>query len=360
MGLALGGVNAGLVGDHPDVAQLVLVHLVEDGAVEVLAHVALVVLVVETLALGADHDHVGQRGEAEHVGSRGGGRVLGHDLVVLEDAHHGVGVARASAHVAGHDDAVARGHGVADAHRASDLGGETLGEFGVVGVATGGDDEGLAAVDRAVLGLDGHGGAVLHSDLGGLGLGDDFDPGLLGGSKQGVGQHGASALDDVHHREGAVANDGLGLERNGATVDEPVDALAGLGDGDAHELGIKAVRSVAVEVVVHLLIGQLDALGLLDLGAEAADEALRGGGGAAGDGVLLKNEDRCAGIGSLDGSAQASAATTNDDDVIGGVVASHGDGGNGGYSCSSGGRCEERPARNVGHDCLLNIRDASP
>ena len=269
-------------------------------------------------------------------------------------------MARAGAHVAGHDDAVARGHGVADAHRASDLGGETLGEFGVVGVATGGDDEGLAAVDRAVLGLDGHGGAVLHSDLGGLGLGDDFDPGLLGGSKQGVGQHGASALDDVHHREGAVANDGLGLERNGATVDEPVDALAGLGDGDAHELGIKAVRSVAVEVVVHLLIGQLDALGLLDLGAEAADEALRGGGGTAGDGVLLKNEDRCAGIGGLDGSAQASAATTNDDDVIGGVVASHGDGGNGGYSCSSGGRCEERPARNVGHDCLLNIRDASP
>ena len=264
--------------------------LVENGAVQVLAHEAFFALVDEALAVGAHQDHVGKVRETVEVSAGRGAVVLAHDGVVLHHAHHVVGVRQERACVRSGHQALALAIRVPDAERTRLLGIEARRQLGVVGVAAGGDHD-SARLDtlRLSLRLDHRAFRLalgVQQNLHQLRALLDLHAQLVQAGGESRDETAARAVDVMHHLQGAVVDVDLIRELDAHAVDQPVDGLAAVLHRDLSERRVKMIRRVVHQVRIHRVVGELDALRLLQLGIPTGDHAL-GHGRSAADLVTL-------------------------------------------------------------------------
>ena len=76
------------------------------------------------------------------------------------------------------------------------------------------------------------------------------------------------------HLQGAVVDVDLIRELDAHAVDQPVDGLAAVLHRDLGERRVKMIRRVVHQVRIHRVVGELDALRLLQLGIPSGNHAL--------------------------------------------------------------------------------------
>ena len=227
--------------------------------------------------------------------------------------------------VTGHADAVA----LAAARGASgaDLGGvdltELLHHVVVVGITAGADDDGLGVeLDDLAVRVNGenagHSAGLVDDELLGGGLKANVEANLLGMGDEAHHELGAQALGTLTGVEmpggvGLAQGDDL-LEAN-ALLLEPVDGLSGLVEEGAVKLGIGHVVVVGHEAADDLLDVDLVASLLLPVRTHGK-HAFGAGEGAAGEGLLLEDDDVEAILESLDTSCKTGAACADNDDLV--------------------------------------------
>ena len=209
----------------------------------------------------------------------------------------------------------------------ADLGGVDLAELlhhvVVVGIAAGADDDGLGVeLDDLAVRVNGenadHSAGLVDDELLGGGLKANVEANLLGMGDEAHHELGAQALGAL---AGVEVPGGVGLAQGNDLLEanalllEPVDGLSGLVEEGAVKLGIGHVVVVGHEAADDLFDVDLVASLLLPVRTHG-EHALRAGEGAAGESLLLKDDDIEAILESLDASGKTGATCADNDDLV--------------------------------------------